>query len=115
VHRDPSKKEIERLFVDAIDEELACEDERPISKSLTERPELQAQFSRYRDVVKLLREAPRTPAPPALAATILRRARRRRFHTRTAELVEQYRVPAEVILPLLLAAIVALAMFLGAH
>jgi type VI protein secretion system component VasF len=63
--------------------------------------------------VKALRDAPKERAPDALASLILRRSRRRRGHVRRADERVAFRVPAEVVIPLLLAALVALFMLLA--
>jgi hypothetical protein len=60
-----------------------------------------------------LKESPREQAPDALASVILPRTRRRRLGLRTRELHAAYRVPAEVVIPLLIAALVAMFMLLA--
>ena len=48
----------------------------------------------------------------ALASLILRRTRRRRFHTRARE-IQNARFPVEVVVPMIIAALVAMFMLLA--
>jgi anti-sigma factor RsiW len=113
VQRELSTPEVERLFLGAIDGQLAT-DERAAFDELLERDvALRARYEAYRRTVSLLQGAPKEKAPDALASMILRRTRRRRFALRETDAVTTWRVPAEVVIPLLLAALVALFMILA--
>lgn len=112
VRRDLSKNEVERLFVGAVDGALAEKDSSEFDAELEADPKLKAQFANYQRAIALLKDAPKEKAPDALASLILRRTRRRRFSTRTRELYNA-RFPAEVIVPLIIAALVAMFMLLA--
>jgi anti-sigma factor RsiW len=113
VRRELSKTEVERLFLGAVDGALAAADAATLEEELRSDPELKARFDRYRKAVGLLRGAPKEKAPEALASLILRRTRRRRFQVRARDLQAAYRVPAEVVIPLVIAVLVALFMLLA--
>ncbi len=111
-----TKAELERLFVGAADEALADRDAVRLNAELESSPELKVQFEKYRSAIALLKDAPKEKAPPALASLILRRSRRRRFGARaTAMQHAQYRVPVEVLIPILLAVLVAAFLFFAAR
>ena len=103
------KSELDELFVASADEALPDRDEARLKAELDESPETKAAFDKYMRAVKLLKETPREKAPPSMAHMIMRRVRRRRFfgyrglHTTHM----QYRVPVEVIIPILIGALVA--------
>ncbi len=107
MRRELSKAEVERLFTGAIDEALPASERARLDEALAQDQALSGQFSSYQRVVQLLREQPREKAPDALASMILRRTRRRRFSLQTQRLTEAHRFPAEIIIPLVLAAVVA--------
>lgn len=110
MRRELSKTDVERLFVQGVDEALPTRE----AALLEADPALQARFDAYRRAVSRLRDAPKEKAPDALASVILRRTRRRRFQLRSSELhAMAWRVPAEVVVPMLLAALVALFMLLA--
>lgn len=114
MRRDLSKAEVERLFVGAVDQALPDRDAAQLEAELSSNPELKARFEQYQRAVKLLKGAPREKAPDALASMILRRTRRRRFQLRSRELANAaYRVPAEVIVPIVIAVLVAMFMLLA--
>jgi hypothetical protein len=113
VQRELSKAEVERLFIGAIDQALAPDDQAAFTAELAQNRELQVRFEAYRATVQRLQASVREKAPDALASTILRRTRRRRFALRSNDLLTHWRVPAELVIPLLLAALVALYMILG--
>jgi len=104
-----SKAELERLFLGAVDKSLGDRDEVVLKASLDAAPELKSRFSKYEKVVSLLKRAPKEKAPEALASMILRRSRRRRVFDRRGlqTAYAQYRVPAEVLIPILLGVLVA--------
>ena len=110
VRRELSKSEVELLFVEAVDGALADADVARFQEQLASDSELKARYDSYQRAVNLLRAEPRQKAPDALASVILRRTRRRRSVMQSLRLHEMHfnRVPAEVFIPLLLAAAVAL-------
>ncbi len=108
-----SKAEVEKLFAGAVDEQLADRDAVRLKAELESDAELKAKYERYARAVKLLRAQPKEKAPPALASMVLRRVRRRRGLARRLQLHTDYRVPVEVVIPLLLAAMVALFLLLA--
>lgn len=107
MRRELSKAEVERLFSGAVDGALPASDAERLQSELASDAELATQYERYAKAVKLLRGQPRESAPPALASMILRRTRRRRSMLRSMRLNELQRVPVEIVVPLLLAVLVA--------
>jgi anti-sigma factor RsiW len=112
VRRELSKNEVERLFVGAVDDALPERDSKAFASELDENPELKARFAKYQRAVSLLKDAPKEKAPDALASMILRRTRRRRFQLRTRE-IQNAHFPVEVVVPMLIAALVAMFMLLA--
>jgi anti-sigma factor RsiW len=102
------KGELEELFVAAVDETLPEGDAARLKAELDGSPELKASFDKYQRAVKLLKGAPREKAPEAMASMVMRRVRRRRlFGQRGLHTMHmQYRVPVEVIIPILIGALV---------
>src|SRR4051794_33284719 len=96
--------EVEELFAGAVDGSLQGSDDERFKRALAEDRELKARFDRYQKTIALLKGAPREKAPPVLASMIMRRVRRRRVFDRRNAAMQQamYRVPVEVIIPLLL-------------
>jgi anti-sigma factor RsiW len=112
VRTELSKTEVERLFVGAVDGALVGEEASEFDAQLAANPELKAQFAKYQRAISLLKETPREKAPDALASMILRRTRRRRFQLRTRE-IQAAHFPAEVVIPMIIAALVAMFMLLA--
>ncbi len=112
MQRELSKAEVERLFVDAVDGSLPPAEQAAFAEHLAADVALQARFASYQKTVSRLKVAPKEKAPDALASMILRRTRRRRFQFRDRELAD-WRFPAEVVIPLLIAAAVAVFMLLA--
>ena len=110
MRRELSKKDVERLFVGAIDGALADDDQAALEAD----PAVKQQYESYARAVKLLGREPREKAPDALASLILRRTRRRRFQTRNREQLYA-RFPIEVVVPMLIAALVALFMLIASQ
>lgn len=104
-----SKSDEERLFTGAIDGALAEADRAQLASTLEGSPELKAKFDSYARAVKLLKGTQPEKAPAALAGQILRRTRRRRWSDRRAFALAhaQYRVPVEVIIPILVGVLMA--------
>lgn len=112
MRRELSKNEVERLFVGAIDGALAEPEANEFDAQLAADPQLKARFAKYQRAIAALKQAPKERAPDALASMILRRTRRRRFQVRTRELQNAH-FPAEVVVPMLIAALVAMFMLLA--
>jgi len=108
--------DIEALFTGAVDGGLVDSDATRLRSELDADPELKARFEKYKKAVSLLKGAPKEKAPVALATTIMRRVRRRRvFDRRNLQWQHaMYRVPVEVVIPLLLGAMVAALLFFSA-
>lgn len=114
MQRELTKAEVERLFLGAVDDALDSSDAEAFRQVLARDPELTVRFEKYAGAVQALKGLPREKAPPALASMILRRTRRRRsFFRRNAAHEADYRLPVEVIVPLLVAAVVALFLLLA--
>jgi anti-sigma factor RsiW len=109
-----AEHELERLFLDAADGELSGPDRADLDQAVREDPAVKARLEAYLGTVQRLRAAPPLRAPQALAAQVLRRTRRRRFQLRRGEGEDGWRVPAEVLLPVLLGVLAALLLLLGA-
>jgi len=111
-----NQAEVERLFVGAMDGALADRDEIELKAQLANDPALKREYEQYERAVKLLRGQPQEKAPEALASLIMRRTRRRRGMLRNAHTAQlHYRVPAEVLVPILIAVLVALFMLVSIH
>ncbi len=110
MRRELSKADVERLFVAAVDGSLPDEDVEQFNDAMQNDVALKSRYETYQRTVKLLRGQPRVQAPLALASVIMRRTKRRRsmMHSLKLHEVNLSRVPAEVLIPLLLAAAVAL-------
>ena len=113
MQRERSHPEVERLFLGAVDGALSRDDEAVLTAQLAGDAALRVRFEAYRGAVRMLRQAPKARAPDGLASLILRRSRRRRLHLRREDERVAFRVPAEVVIPLLLAALMALFMLLA--
>ena len=112
MRRELSKNEVERLFTGAVDGALAEQESSEFDAELAADPELKARFAKYQRAIALLKDAPKEKAPDALASMILRRTRRRRFQLRTRE-IQNAHFPAEVVVPMIIAALVAMFMLLA--
>ncbi len=109
MQRELNTAEVERLFIGAVDQVLNEKDAQTFQSLLASDAELKQQFEKYSGAVKALKDMPREKAPPALASMILRRSKRRRSMFRSmAQHEAAYRLPVEVIIPLVIAAVVAL-------
>jgi anti-sigma factor RsiW len=108
--------EVEELVSGAVDGSLQSGDDAKLRDALAADPELKARFEKYQKAIALLKGAPREKAPVALASTIMRRVRRRRVFDRRNAAIQQamYRVPVEIIIPLLLGVMVAALLFFAA-
>lgn len=111
-----SKAEVERLFVAAADDALVERDAARLRASLEDDAELKGRFNKYQNAIALLKKSPKEKAPVALASVIMRRVRRRRVWGRNSlhTMHMHYRVPVEVIVPILLGVMVAAFLFFAA-
>ena len=115
VRTELSKAEVERLFIAAADNALAERDAVRLREGLDDDAELKGRFNKYQNAIALLKKAPRESAPAALSSVILRRVRRRRWGRNAQHtLMMDYRVPVEVIVPILLGVLVAAFLFFAA-
>ena len=116
MQRELNTAEVERLFIGAVDDSLESGDAELFQQVLKGDAALQARYERYQLTVKSLKALPREKAPPMLASMIMRRTKRRRSMLRhLAEHEALNRFPVEVIIPLLLAAVVALFLLVAAR
>jgi anti-sigma factor RsiW len=103
-----SHREAKALFFALADQELPAPEAQAVKTHLDGCEECRTGWERYARTVQRLRGVEREKAPPALASVVMTRVRRRRnfglkgLHTSHA----QYRLPVEVLIPLLLAAAV---------
>jgi anti-sigma factor RsiW len=103
-----SHREARALFLALADEELPAPEARAVKTHLEGCDDCRAGWERYERTVRRLRGVEREEAPPALASVVMTRVRRRRrfglkgLHT----LHSHYRLPVEILIPLLLAAAV---------
>lgn len=104
-----SHREAKALFLALADEELPPPEAQAVKTHLDGCDDCRAGWERYERTVQRLRGVEREKAPPALASVVMTRVRRRRkfglkgLHTSHS----LYRLPVEILIPLLLAAAVA--------
>lgn len=110
-----SHTQAKALFPALIDEELGRREETELRAHLDTCVECRQGWDRYERAVSLVRKVDRERAPASLASVILRRVRRRKSHLfrRAQALQLAYRVPVEVIVPILVAAMVAALLLMG--
>ena len=112
---EPNHREVRNLFPALVDEALAEKEVVRVRAHLDDCSECRAGWDSYSRAVKLVRGVEREQAPPELAANILRRTRARRWKgLRALERAQSdFRVPAEVVVTILVgAAVVALVLLL---
>ncbi|ATB38096.1 transmembrane transcriptional regulator [Cystobacter fuscus] len=104
-----SHRETRALFIAFADEELPADTAREVRSHLDTCGECQQGWQAYSSTVLRVRQVPRHKAPPALASQVLARVKRqRRSGLRGLQLAHaHYRLPVEVLIPVLLAAAVA--------
>jgi hypothetical protein len=108
-------REAQNLFGAWVDAELGDQEELGLRAHLDDCADCRTGWQRYERVVKGARNLEHIQAPPRLATLIARRVRRRRMGGRALHLAHaHYRLPAEVIIPILLAAAVAALLFFSA-
>jgi anti-sigma factor RsiW len=107
VRRQISKSEAERLFVEAVDGSLPDGDALQWQHDLESDVALKSKFEKYGAAVALLKKAPKEKAPEAMASLILRRTRKRRVKNNSQQILNAWNVGAEVLIPILVAILVA--------
>ena len=97
------------LFFALADEELPEPQAQAVRSHLDGCEECRQGWDRYARTVERVRQVEREKAPPAMASLVLNRVKReRRFGLRKLHLMHMnYRLPVEILIPLLLAAAVA--------
>lgn len=103
------------LFPALIDQELPEPETSRLQEHLEGCDTCRTGWEQYARAVDRVRGVPRERAPDALASVILRRARRKPFSVRATLAQAHYRVPYEIVIPLLLAMGVAAVLILGTN
>lgn len=111
-----TKADVERLFLGAADDSLADPDAIRLRDVLDDDAELKGRFEKYQKTIALLKKTHKERAPESLATVIMRRVRRRRLWGRNSlhTLHMQYRVPVEVLIPILIGVLMAAYLFFAA-
>lgn len=109
MRRELSKTDEERLFLGAVDDALAKDD----AELLAADPALQARLAKYKHAIAALKDEPQEKAPDGLATLILARTKKKRFALRRQEAGLWHALPAEIIIPLVIAALVGLFLLLS--
>jgi len=99
-------------FPALIDQELEPATEAQVRTHLVACDSCRQGFERYERAVEKVRALGRENAPDALATLILNRTRKRRGLRNLVRVHNTYRLPVEIILPVLLAAVIAALMML---
>ena len=107
MHLHLSHREARERFGARVDAELVPKEELELTAHLDGCPECQEGWTRYQRTVQRLRTVERERPPPTLASQILRRARNQRPTRQRAQLAQANRVPAELLVPVLVAVAVA--------
>jgi predicted anti-sigma-YlaC factor YlaD len=104
-----SHREAKGLFLAALDEDLADREERKLRAHLDSCQDCRSGWDRYAKVIKRVKKVEREKAPKTLASLIIRRVRRRRIfnHRGVLAAYQNYRVPVEAIIPVLIGVLVA--------
>jgi hypothetical protein len=112
VQAELTHREAQNLFGAFVDQELEAPQERSLKAHLDDCRECRTGWERYARVVNGARTLDKETAPAGLAAVILRRVRRRRIGARSLAMAHaNYRIPAEMIIPVVIAAAVAALLF----
>lgn len=111
-----SHRETRALFLALADEDLPAEKAEAVRTHLDGCGECQRGWQSYSNTVLRLREVEKQKAPPALASRVMTRVKRqRRFGLRGLHLAHaHYRLPVEILIPLLLAAAVGAFLLMAA-
>ena len=107
-----SHREVQGLFVAAVDEALPPLKVQRFEHHLQGCPDCRAGWDRYARTVQRVKGLPRERAPEALATLIARRLKRKRPFLLRSLSQANYRVPVEIIVPVLLAVVVAVLVLL---
>jgi anti-sigma factor RsiW len=109
-------RETQALFLAFADEELPDDKARAVRSHLDDCGECQRGWQSYANTVRRLRRVERQKAPAALATQVMTRVKRQRRSglRRLTQLHAQYRLPVEILVPVLLAAAVAAYVLLSA-
>ena len=109
-------RETRAHFLALADEELPAETAREVRSHLDTCGECQRGWQAYSSTVLRVREVPRHRAPPALSSQVMARVKRqRRSGLRGLRMMHaNYRLPVEVLIPVLLAAAVAAYLIISA-
>jgi anti-sigma factor RsiW len=99
-------REAQGLFLDALDGALPPNDSARLNTHLGDCVSCREGYQAYSNVVHRVRSARREKAPEGLASLVLRRMRRNRFSSprHVAYTQAHFRLPVELIVPLLIAA-----------
>ncbi|MGQ0505862.1 MAG: zf-HC2 domain-containing protein [Myxococcaceae bacterium] len=104
-----SHREAKGLFFAHADQALDAASEQKLTQHLDACNDCRIGWDRYHRAVESVRNVEREKAPPMLASVLARRARRRRpFGIKGMQFLHaHHRLPAEMMLPLLVAAALA--------
>jgi anti-sigma factor RsiW len=104
-----SHRETRALFIALADEELPAEQARQVQSHLEGCGECQRGWQAYAGSLRRVRGVERERAPANLTSSVMTRVKReRRFGLRRLHLAHaNYRLPVEILIPVLLAAAVA--------
>lgn len=95
------------FFPALIDQELAPKEEARVRGHLALCKPCHEGYAKYERAVTRVRQLERVRAPDLLATRILQRTRRKRGLRQIARIHQDYRVPVEILIPVLLAAAIA--------
>lgn len=111
-----SHREARALFLALADDELPAPKAEAVRTHLDGCDDCRQGWEGYARTVQRLQGVEREKAPPALASQVMNRVRRqRRFGLRGLHTAHaHYRVPVEILIPLLLGAAVAAFLFMAA-
>ncbi|HYO51588.1 zf-HC2 domain-containing protein [Archangium sp.] len=111
-----SHRETRALFIALADEELPAEKVQAVQTHLDGCGECQQGWQSYSATVLRVRKVEKQKAPPALASRVMTRVKRqRRFGLKRLHLTHaQYRLPVEILIPLLIAAAVGAFLIMSA-
>ncbi|WP_246357424.1 anti-sigma factor family protein [Pyxidicoccus fallax] len=109
-------REARALFLALADDELPAPKAQAVRSHLDDCADCRAGWEGYARTVQRLKGVEREKAPPALATQVMNRVRhQRRFGLRALHTTHMhYRVPVEIIIPLLLGVAVAAFLFMAA-
>ena len=111
-----SHREARALFLALADDELPAPKAQAVRTHLDGCDDCRKGWEGYARTVQRLKDVEREKAPPALATQVMNRVRhQRRFGLRALHTAHaHYRVPVEILIPLLLGAAVAAFLFMAA-